>query len=47
MNAMRNMIEHSKRETPAKKTEEPKQAVQHIIKQPRKRSQQKNNKQGQ
>lgn len=47
MNAMRNMIEQHKRETP-KKTEEPKQAASsHIIKQPRKRSQQKNNKQGQ
>ena len=45
MNAMRSMIEHNKRETP-KKTEDPKQEVQHIIKQPRKRSQQKNNKQG-
>ena len=45
MNAMRNMIEH-KRE-PSPKTEEPRQTVKHVIKQPRKRSQQKNNKQGQ
>ena len=45
MNAMRSMLEHRKEKAP--KTEEPKSAVGHIIKQPMKRSQQKNNKQGQ
>ena len=46
MNAMRSMIEQ-RHETSAPKTEAQKTGVPHIIKQPRKRSQQKNNKQGQ
>ncbi len=46
MNAMRMMIvRHNKESAP--KTEEKKGFIQHIIKQPLKRSQQKNNKQGQ
>jgi len=47
MNAMRNMIER-RRDSGAAKAEEPKMSsLPHIIKQPRKRSEQKNNKQGQ
>ncbi len=47
MNAMRSMISKRKERETAQKTEEPKTVIGHIIKQPRKRSQQKNNKQGQ
>ncbi len=45
MNAMRRMLTRHKEQPP--RTEEPKSSVEHIIKQPRKRSEQKNNKQGQ
>ncbi|MBQ3842727.1 MAG: RnfABCDGE type electron transport complex subunit D [Ruminiclostridium sp.] len=45
MNSMRLMMK--KKKTPAPKTAEPKTVTGHIIKQPRKRSEQKNNKQGQ
>lgn len=47
MNAMRNMIGHRKEKEAVQKTEEKKTSVLHIIKQPMKKSQQKNNKQGQ